>query len=69
MTTTISASSLKVGDVIQVNAQAVWRVDQISATAKSIAVKATYTRCDFAPARVGQQWSHAYRAATKLTVV
>lgn len=69
MTMNTAAADLRVGDVVQISADAAWRIKSIEVSAATVNVIGTYTRCDFSPARVGTDWSHRYRASTKLEVI
>lgn len=51
------------------NGSVTWRVEEITdRTAKKIHYRATYTRCDFSPNRIGTPAHYSHRLGTDLNV-
>ena len=64
-----AAADFKPGDTVRYNAQTDWKlVKKLHETESTVTWSFEYTRCDFAPARVGDIWTHRFRKTTKLTL-
>lgn len=64
----IPASELQVGDVVDKGNYAYQVVDIYEVTEKMVRSGGRYTKCKFAPERVGQIWSMDSRKNTMLNV-